>query len=101
MKVDELAMVLNENMMSDFHARAKELRSLNHSGKDIVSTLAKEFNKSADSVEKMLLPQSLKGIDSFGKREINKLRKQYPELNNIQNDDTFIKKVKEKAISKK
>lgn len=101
MKVDELAMVLNENMMSDFHTRARELRALRYDGQQIVNTLAREFGKTPESIEKMLLPQSLRGIDSFGKRDINRLRKQYPEFNNVRNDENFLQRVKYKAISKK
>lgn len=106
MNLDIFQMQLNESRMGDFYARVKELKALNNTGKEIVKKIAKEFNKSENDVEKLLLPQRLKNIDKMKESELKKIRQDYSqyfskgELSRLSNK-TFIDRLKDRVIAKR
>ena len=105
MKIGEFELQLDESKMGDIYERVRELRALNNSGTEIVTKVAKEFNKSYNSIEKLLLPKKLKSVDSLDEKEIKKLRRSYTdlfskaELSKL-SDKIFIKELKNKVIAK-
>lgn len=106
MKIGEFELQLNEGKMKDIYTRVTELRALNNSGNEIVTKVAKEFEKEYSDVERLLLPQKLKRVNDAGKREIKKLRRSYSnlfskaELSRL-SDKTFISRLKDRVIAKK